>query len=408
MTDAVITGLGATTPLGGDVASTWAGLLAGRSGAAALTDEWAEPLKARIAARMAQEPTEKIDRVVARKMDRSTQAALVAAREAWADAGLALSENGGAVAPDRLAVVVATGIGGINSLLENEEALRTKGPRRVSPRMIQMIMPNSSAAVISLEFGARAGAITPVSACASGAEAVAHALDLIRLGRADVVIAGGTEACVNQLTMAGFGQAQALSTRNDEPETASRPFDKTRDGFVLGEGSAVLVIERAEFAAARGRTPYARLAGARVTSDAYDMVAPAEEGQVRAMRHALAEAGLSEKDIVHVNAHATSTPTGDGNEARAIHEVFGDAALVCATKSMTGHLLGAAGALEALATVLSVHHGVVPPTPTLNDPDDDLPVEVTRAEARHMEVPAALSNSFGFGGHNTALVFSSV
>ncbi|WP_086824696.1 beta-ketoacyl synthase [Allokutzneria sp. NRRL B-24872] len=404
MTDAVITGLGATTPLGGDVASTWAGLLAGRSGAAALTDEWAEPLKARIAARMAQDPTEKIDRVVARRMDRSTQAALVAAREAWADSGLA----DGDVAPDRLAVVVATGIGGINSLLENEEALRTKGPRRVSPRMIQMIMPNSSAAVVSLEFGARAGAITPVSACASGAEAVAHALDLIRLGRADVVIAGGTEACVNQLTMAGFGQAQALSTRNDDPVTASRPFDKSRDGFVLGEGSAILVIERAEFAAARGRTPYARLAGARVTSDAYDMVAPAEEGQVRAMRHALAEAGLSEKDIVHVNAHATSTPTGDGNEARAIHEVFGDAALVCATKSMTGHLLGAAGALEAVATVLSVHHGVVPPTPTLVDPDDDLPVEVTRAQARQMEVPAALSNSFGFGGHNTALVFASV
>ncbi|MFB9909421.1 beta-ketoacyl-[acyl-carrier-protein] synthase family protein [Allokutzneria oryzae] len=404
MTDAVITGLGATTPLGGDVATTWAGLLAGRSGAAALTEEWAEPLKARIAARMAVDPTEKIDRVVSRRLDRSTQAALVAAREAWADAGL----TEGAVAPERLAVVMATGIGGITSLLENNEALVTKGPRRVSPRMIQMIMPNSGAAVLSLEFGARGGAITPVSACASGAEAVAHALDLIRLGRADVVIAGGTEACVNQLTMAGFGQAQALSTRNDEPETASRPFDKSRDGFVLGEGAAVLVIERAEVAAARGRTPYARLAGARVTSDAYDMVAPAAEGQVRAMRHALDEAGLSTKDIVHVNAHATSTPTGDGNEARAIHEVFGDAALVCATKSMTGHLLGAAGALEAVATVLSVHHNVVPPTPTLQDPDDDLPVEVTREKARHMEVGAALSNSFGFGGHNTALVFSTV
>jgi 3-oxoacyl-[acyl-carrier-protein] synthase II len=399
--EAVVTGLGATTPLGGDVASTWGGLLAGRSGVRELTDEWARPLPARLAARMAVDPAERLTRVEARRLDRSMQAALVAAREAWADAAV------DGVDPERVAVVVATGIGGVTTLLDNHEAYLAGGHRKVSPRMVQMNMPNGPAAAVSIDIGARAAALTPVSACASGAGALAHALDLIRLGRADVVVAGGTEACVHPVTMSAFAQARAMSTRNAEPARASRPFDKGRDGFVLGEGAAVLVVERAGLAAARGRTPYAVLGGAAVTSDAHDMVSPDPGGsaQVRAMRLAMADAGVAAGDIAHVNAHATSTPVGDVIDARAIRTAVGDAPLVCATKSMTGHLLGAAGALEALVTVLSVHHGVVPPTPTLDDPDDEVELDVTRADARSAPVPAALTNSFGFGGHNAALVF---
>jgi 3-oxoacyl-[acyl-carrier-protein] synthase II len=405
---AAVTGLGATTPLGGDVPSTWAGLLAGRSGVRELADDWARPLPARLAARMAVDPAERLPRVQARRLDRSMQAAVVAAREAWADAGLAADQDGGArVDPERVAVVVATGIGGVTTLLDNHEAYLAGGYRKVSPRMVQMNMPNGPAAAVSIDLGARAAALTPVSACASGAEALAHALDLIRLGRADVVVAGGTEACVHPVTMSGFAQARAMSTRHAEPERASRPFDRGRDGFVLAEGAAVLVVERAEHAAARGRTPYAVLGGAAVTADGYDMVSPDPAGtaQVRAMRLALADAGLAAGDVTHVNAHATSTPLGDIIEARAIRTALGETPLVCATKSMTGHLLGASGAFEALATVLSVHHGVVPPTPTLDDPDDDLGLDVTRADPRRIPVPAALSNSFGFGGHNAALLF---
>jgi 3-oxoacyl-[acyl-carrier-protein] synthase II len=410
MPEVLVTGLGATTPLGGDVRSTWEALLAGRCGIRELTEEWARPLPARLAARMVADPAESMPRVEARRLDRSMQAALVAAREAWADAAFAAdAARAGDVDPDRVAVVVATGIGGVTTLLDNHEAYLAGGHRRVSPRMVQMNMPNGPAAAVSIALGARAGAFTPVSACASGAEAIAHALDLVRLGRADVVVAGGTEACVHPVTMAGFAQARAMSTRNAEPHRASRPFDKGRDGFVLGEGAAVLVLERAEHAAARGRAGYAVLAGAAVTSDAHDMVSPHPDGtgQVRAMQVALADAGLAADAVAHVNAHATGTPVGDVVEARAILAVTGDSPVVCATKSMTGHLLGASGALEALFTALSVHRGVVPPTPTLDDPDDDLGLQVTRATPVAMSVPAALTNSFGFGGHNAALVFRS-
>jgi 3-oxoacyl-[acyl-carrier-protein] synthase II len=402
--EVVVTGLGATTPLGGDVPTTWGALLAGRSGVRVLADDWAHPLPTRLAARMAVDPAGRLSRVEARRLDRSTQAALVASREAWADAGL---DEPGVVDPDRVAVVIATGIGGVTTLLDSHDAYLAGGYRKVSPRMVQMIMPNGTAAAVSIDLGARAAAMTPVSACASGAEALAHALDLIRLGRADVVVAGGAEACIHPVTMSGFAQARAMSTRNDDPERASRPFDGQRDGFVLGEGAAVLVLERSEFAAARGRVPYAVLAGAAVTADAHDMVSPdpTGAGQIRAMRTALTDADLSTQDVVHLNAHATSTPVGDRIEAHAIRTAVGDAPLVCATKSMTGHLLGASGALEALATVLAVHHSVVPPTPTLEKPDDDLGIEVTRATACPMPVPVALTNSFGFGGHNTALVF---
>jgi 3-oxoacyl-[acyl-carrier-protein] synthase II len=404
--DVVVTGLGATTPLGGDVATFWAGLLEGRSGVVAITDDWAADLTVRIAAPMAVDPAGVLSRVHARRLDRSEQAAIVAAREAWADAGFTGRSEDNDLDPVRVAVVIGTGIGGVTSLLAQYDVLNDKGPTRVSPLMIPMNMPNGSAAYVGLEVGARAGVHTTVSACASGAEAIAHGLDLIQLDRADVVVVGGTEACIHRLNIAGFAQMRAMSTRNDEPERASRPFDKARDGFVLGEGAGALVIERASSAAARGRTPYAVLAGAGITSDSYDIVAPdpAGSGQIRAARAALQRSGVDPSEVVHVNAHATSTPTGDGAEARWIAELLGEQTVVTATKSMTGHLLGAAGAIEAVATVLAIHNDIVPPTINLDDPDDDVRVDVPD-KAREMPVPAALNDSFGFGGHNVALLF---
>jgi 3-oxoacyl-[acyl-carrier-protein] synthase II len=400
----VVTGLGATTPLGGDVATFWAGLLAGRSGVAALTQDWAADLSVRIAAPMAVDPAEVLPRVRARRLDRSEQAALVAASEAWADAGFTgpASENG--IDPTRLAVVIGTGIGGVTSLLGQYDLLLDKGPDRVSPLLIPMNMPNGPAAYVGIELGAQAGVHTTVSACASGSEAIAYGLDLLHLDRADIVVVGGTEACIHPLNIAGFARMQAMSRRNDEPQRASRPWDKGRDGFVLGEGAGVLVLERASSAAARGRTPYAVLAGAGVTSDAKDIVQPDKSGQVRALRAAVERSGLSYDDVVHVNAHATSTPVGDMGEASALADLFGEDTVVTSTKSMTGHLLGAAGAIEAIATALAVHHDVVPPTINLDDPDDELRVDVPR-EARQMPVPVAINDSFGFGGHNASLVF---
>jgi 3-oxoacyl-[acyl-carrier-protein] synthase II len=404
--DVVVTGLGATTPLGGDVATYWSGLLDGRSGVTALTDDWAADLSVRIAARMAVDPGEVLSRVQARRLDRSEQAAIVAAREAWADAGLAGRAEDNGLDPTRVAVVIGTGIGGVTSLLAQYDILNDKGPSRVSPLLIPMNMPNGPAAYVGLEFGAQAGVHTTVSACASGAEAVAHGLDLIQLNRADVVVVGGTEACIHRLNIAGFAQMRAMSTRNDEPERASRPFDQARDGFVLGEGAGVLVIERASSAAARGRTPYAVLAGAGITADSHDIVAPDPkgDGQQRAATSALRRGGLSPTDVVHVNAHATSTPVGDGAEAKWIGALLGEQTVVSATKSMTGHLLGAAGAIEAIATVLAVKNDIVPPTINLDDPDDDIRVDIPD-KAREMPVPAALNDSFGFGGHNVALLF---
>jgi 3-oxoacyl-[acyl-carrier-protein] synthase II len=404
--DAVITGIGTINPLGPTAGESWDNLLAGRSGVAALHQEWAPRLPTRIAAQMAEDPASRLDRVFAKRLDRAEQAAVVAAREAWADAGL----DGSGADPNRVAVIIGTGIGGVGTLIANQDALRSGGPRRVSPRMVTMLMPNGPAAAVSIDLDARASAITPSSACATGAEALAHALDLIRLGRADVVIAGSTEACVEEVTMAGFSQARAMSTRNDSPSTASRPFDKSRDGFVLGEGATVLIVESAEHAAARGRTPYGRLAGAAITSDAHDMVSPepSGDGQIRAMRAAIEDAGLVPSDIAHVNAHATSTQVGDAIEARAIRAVFGDSAspVVSAVKAMTGHMLGGAGSFEALATLLAVKDDVAPPTPTLEEPDDGLALDITTAEARRMPIHAAISNSFGFGGHNSAIVFT--
>ena len=407
--DVVVTGLGATTPLGGDVPTFWAGLLAGRSGVVALTQDWAEALSVRIAAPMIDDPAAQMPRVQARRLDRSEQAAIVAARQAWADAGFTGRTDEVGLDPSRVAVVIGTGIGGVTSLLTQYDIYLDKGPSRVSPLLIPMNMPNGPAAYVGLEIGARAGVHTTVSACASGSEAIAHGLDLIQLGRADIVVVGGTEACIHPLNIAGFAQMRAMSTRNDEPERASRPFDKGRDGFVLGEGAGVLVLERASSAAARGRTPYAVLAGAGITSDSYDIVAPdpAGSGQKRAAQFAIDRSGIDKSEVVHVNAHATSTPAGDGAEAKWIAELLGEQTMVSATKSMTGHLLGAAGAVEAIATVLAVHNDTVPPTIKLDDPDDEVRVDVPR-EARKVRVPAALNDSFGFGGHNTALLFRKV
>lgn len=406
-TDVVVTGLGATTPLGGDVASTWEALLAGRSGIERLTEEWARDYPAQLVARMTVDPTEKLDRVRARRLDRSQQAAVVAAEEAWQESGAA----GAGVPTERIAVVIGTGIGGAMTLLDQDDILEEKGPKRVSPFTVPMLMPNGPAAAVGLAIGARGGVHAPVSACASGAEAIRWGLDLLRLDRADVVLVGGAEACIHPLPMAGFAAMRAMSTRNDEPQRASRPFDKARDGFVLGEGAAALVLERADDARARGARVHARLAGAGATADGYDLVAPHPEGEgaSRAIGAAIRDAGLTAADIGHVNAHATSTPVGDTAEAAAIRSAIGEHVLVTATKSQTGHLLGAAGALESVFTILALRDQVVPATANLDDPDDDPAVQaldIVRREPRRATLTAAVNDSFGFGGHNIALVFT--
>ncbi|MDK3255810.1 beta-ketoacyl-[acyl-carrier-protein] synthase family protein [Blastococcus capsensis] len=406
-TDVVVTGLGATTPLGGDVASTWDALLAGRSGVSRITDEWAQEFPAQLVARLAADPAEQIDRVRARRLDRSQQVAVIAAEQAWAGSGAADS----GVAPERIAVVFGTGIGGALTLLGQDDVLEAKGPKRVSPFTIPMLMPNGPAAAVGLAVGAKGGVHAPVSACASGAEAIRWGLDLLRFDRADIVLVGGAEACVHPLPMAGFAAMRAMSTRNDEPERASRPFDKARDGFVLGEGAAALVLERADSAAARGARVHAKLAGAGASADGYDLVAPHPEGEGagRAITAALRDAGLSPADIGHVNAHATSTPVGDTAEAAAIRSSLGEHVLVSATKSQTGHLLGAAGALESVFAILALREQIVPATANLDDPDDDAAVQaldIVRHEPRRTTLSAAVNDSFGFGGHNIALVFT--
>jgi 3-oxoacyl-[acyl-carrier-protein] synthase II len=408
-TKVVVTGLGATTPLGGDVGTTWDGLLAGRSGAGRLDADWAADLPVRIAAQAAVDPLDVLDRVEARTLDRSQQFALVAAREAWQDAGFGADS----VEPERLAVAVASGIGGVLTLLAQYDVLRERGARRVSPHTVPMLMPNGPAATVGLDLVARAGVHAPVSACASGAEAIALALDLLRAGRADVVVAGGTEAAIHGLPIAGFAAMRALSMRNDDPDAASRPYDKARDGFVLGEGASVLVLETEEHAAARGARVYAELAGAGMSADAHHVAAPEPTGAgaARALALAMRDAGAEPSDVVHVNAHATSTPLGDMAESLALRTALGaaiDGVSVTATKSCTGHLLGAAGALEAAVTVLSLHHRLAPATRNLDDPDDEIVLDVVRMSPRALNPGVALSNSFGFGGHNVTLAFRPV
>lgn len=411
--EVVVTGLGATTPLGGDVASTWEAMLAGKSGVRRIDDEAHEwvtrhDLPVKIGAPLAVEPTEVIPRVKARRLDRVEQVALVAAKEAWEHAGL--GEPGEQVDPTRLAVVIGTGVGGVITLLDQDDLLETGGLRKVSPLTVPMLMPNGPAAWVGIEYGAQGAVHAPVSACASGAEALAWALRLLRANEVDVVIAGGAEACITGLTVAGFAQARTLSLRNDEPERASRPFDVDRDGFVLGEGSGIMILERAEFAAARGATVHGRIAGAGITADAYHITGPEPEGrgQSRAISAAIRMAGLDPSDIGHVNCHATSTVAGDVGETKAVRKALGDHPVLTAPKSQLGHMVGAAGAVESIITLLSIKEGIIPATLNLERLDPGIELDVVAGEPRKMDLQAAVCDSFGFGGHNAAVAFTKV
>ncbi|MFJ8141826.1 beta-ketoacyl-[acyl-carrier-protein] synthase family protein [Streptomyces sp. NPDC096013] len=399
--DVLVTGLGAMTPLGGTAPESWQGLLDGRSGVRTLHDEqgsWPEELPVSIAGSVSADPVEILGRVHARKLDRGEQLAVAAAREAFQDAGSPPVE------PERLAVVVGTGIGGVLSTLGQNEVYERSGMRKLSSYAVPMLMPNGPAAWVSIDLGARAGARSPVSACASGAESIALALDLIRLGRADVVVAGGTEASLHPLMVAAFGQMKALSRQEGDPAAVSRPFDADRSGFVIAEGAAVLVLERAEFARARGARVYGAVAGAAVTSSARHISASDTEGQVLAIQGALRDAELGPSDIGHVHAHATSTPGGDLAEADAVAKALGEHPVVTATKSMTGHMLGASGAFGAMSALLSLRHGVVPATRNLDTLDPGIHLDVVNGSNREGSWDAALANSFGFGGHNVSLV----
>ena len=407
----LITGLGAITPLGGTVAETWDALLAGRSGVRALHEDWATGLPVRIAAPVLADPASTLGPQRCRRLDRVQRLALVAAEEAWSDAGCP------DVRRERLAVVLGSGVGGFATMIEQSENLARGGSRAVRPASLTMSLADSAAVAVGLALGARAGVHAPVSACASGAQAVAQGLDLIRLGRADVVVVGGAEAAVHRLALASFASIRALSPRRGDPAAASRPFDAARNGFVLGEGAATLVLEREDHAVARGAAPYAELAGAGTSADAHHVLAPHPEGEgaARAMTIALSDAHADAEDVVHVNAHATSTPLGDLAEAIAIQRALGKhcgAVPVTGTKSMTGHLLGAAGALAAVVTALTLHHRVVPATRNLSALDDSIDLDVVAGTARPLPGDLgramALSNSFGFGGHNVSLAIRRV
>lgn len=405
--DVVVTGLGTINPLGGDAASTWAALHAGTCAIRALEPSWVDDyeLPVRIGAPLAIDPAEMLSPRQMRRLDRASQCALLAARQAWEQAGPPQ------VAPQRLAVSVSPGMGPVLSVMEAWDALRVKGPRRVLPTAVPALMPNAPAAAVGIELRARAGIHAPVSACASGAEAIAYGADLIALGRADVVVAGGTDAALHPMTVAAFGAMRALSTRNDDPATASRPFAPDRDGFVLGEGAGILVLERAEHAMARRARVLAVLAGSGITADAHDVARPEPSGaeQERALLLALERAGLDAGAIGHVNAHATSTPAGDVVEAGVLARAVPEAS-VSATKSSTGHLLGGAGGLEAVLTVMALRERWAPPTllPAGVDPElAGLGLDVVGPQGRDLpELEAAASTSFGFGGHNVALVFT--
>ena len=406
----VVTGLGVTTPIGGDVATTWKALLAGQSGVRLLTEDWRDLLPVHFAARVATEPADQMERVEMRRLDRSEQFALIASREAWKDAG-----SPDEIDKERLGVVIASGIGGVITLLDQFNIFNEKGARSVSPHTVPMLMPNGPAANVGLELQAKAGVHTPVSACASGAEAIGYAYEMIKSNRADIIVAGGVEAAIHQLPMAAFGQMKALSTRNDNPAAASRPYDIDRDGFVLGEGGGVLILEEYESAKARGAKIYCEIAGQGLTSDGYHIAAPDPDGAgvQRAIKFALANSGLSTKDIVHLNAHATSTPAGDVAEANALRKALGtdaDHVAVSATKSMTGHLLGGAGAIESVFIVKALQERLAPPTINIENLDPAVTVDVVRDTPRALPAGdiAALNDSFGFGGHNVVLAFKTL
>ncbi|MFN8085476.1 MULTISPECIES: beta-ketoacyl-[acyl-carrier-protein] synthase family protein [unclassified Microbacterium] len=406
----VVTGIGASSPIGGTAPDSWSALLGGASGARTLEYDWVEQynLPVTFAAQAAVRPDTVLERPVAKRLDPSSQFALVAAMEAWADAG---SPD---VEPERLGVDFATGIGGLWTLLDAWDTLREKGPRRVLPMTVPMLMPNAAAGNLSLHFGARAYARTVASACASSTEALVNAVEHLRDGLADVVIAGGTESVIHPVTIASFSSMQALSKRNDSPETASRPASIDRDGFVMGEGAGVLILETEEHAKARGAKIYGVVAGGGVTADSYHITAndPEGAGAARAVRLALDMAGASADDVTHINAHATSTPVGDPNEYVALKSVFGDRIdeiPVSATKASTGHLLGGTGALEAIFTVLALRDRVAPPTINITEQDPAVPFRLS-GEPTPLGAgdQLAISNSFGFGGHNAVVAFASV
>jgi 3-oxoacyl-[acyl-carrier-protein] synthase II len=403
----VVTGLGALTPIGKNVSETWTNALAGKSGIVKINQPWSEGLAAQIAGLVTVDPFEVLDRVSARRMDRSTQLGVIAVKEAWADAGFP------EINKERLGVFFGTGIGGLTTVLEQYDILNSRGPDRVNPMTVPMIMPNSAAAMVGLEVGARAGVHSPVSACATSAEAIAGALEMIRNNRADIVVAGGTEACVNRLAIAAFASMRALSTRNEEPELASRPYDINRDGFVMGEGAGALILEEEQHAIKRGAKIYGVVSGAGMSSDGYHIAAPEPEGAgaARAMKFALTDANAKATDVVHINAHATSTPVGDIAEYKAMRSALGgalDNVVVTATKSMTGHLLGGAGAVESVFTILGLKEGLIPPTLNLDNQDEEIKVNVAKNKPFKLSSDAnfALNNSFGFGGHNVCIAFS--
>lgn len=405
----VVTGIGATSPLAGNAPDSWKALLNKESGARNLEQEWVAQwdIPITFAAQAAVQPENVLERIETKRLDPSSQFALIAGREAWIDAG---SPD---VNPERLAIDWSTGIGGVWTLLDAWDTLREKGPRRVLPMTVPMLMPNGPGAAIGMDLHARAGVRTVVSACASSTEAIANAYDHLQAGLADVVIAGGSEAAIHPLPIASFAAMQALSKRNDNPTAASRPYDVDRDGFVLGEGAAALVLETEEHALARGARIYAEVAGGAVTSDAYHITAPDPEGSAaaRAMIAAVSQAGAQLSDVVHINAHATSTPVGDIAEYNALRRVFGDHLdniAVSATKASTGHLLGGAGAIEALFTVMALHTRTAPPTINLDNQDPEIILDVV-TEPRPLPEGdiVAISNSFGFGGHNAVVAFRS-
>ncbi|MFI1917467.1 KasA/KasB family beta-ketoacyl-ACP synthase [Nocardia sp. NPDC020380] len=399
----VVTSLAATTSISGDVDSTWKGLLNGESGIDVLEDSFLDDfeLPVRIGGHLKVNPRDLMTRDETRRWSYVEQMAVHLSREVWRNAGSPEVDG------DRLGVAIGTGLGGAEVLMAARDKLVNGGYRKVSPLTVQSIMPNGPAACVGTELHARAGVTTPVSACSSGSEAIANAWRMIVMGDADIVVTGGVEGSIQALPIAGFSMMRAMSTRNDDPKAASRPFDKDRDGFVFGEAGALMVIETEEHAKARGATIHARLMGAGITSDGFHLVAPDPEGTgaARAMARAMEHAGISKSDVTHINAHATATPIGDTAEANAIKQAVGNHAAVYAPKSALGHSIGAVGALESVITVLSVRDGIIPPTLNLDNQDPEIDLDVVSGQARSGQYDYALNNSFGFGGHNVALAF---
>jgi 3-oxoacyl-[acyl-carrier-protein] synthase II len=402
----VITGLGVVTPIGSNVATFWENLKNGKSGISLIdffdTTDYATKFAGIV---RDFNPEEYIDKKELRRLDRFVQFAIGAAKQAVDDANLQITEENA----ERIGVYIGSGIGGISTLLENYRVLQEKGPRRVSPFMIPMMIANMASGQVSIFLGAQGPNSSPISACATGTNAIGDAFKMIERGAADAMIAGGAEAAICELSIAGFSNAKALSTRNDAPEKASRPFDLNRDGFVMGEGAGIVVLESLEHALARGARIYAEIVGYGMSGDAYHITAPAPEGRgaYRAMRDALLDANLSPEDVDYINAHGTSTDLNDKFETMAIKKAFGDHAYrlaISSNKSMIGHLLGAAGGVEAIATVKTIEEGVIPPTINYETPDPDCDLDYVPNVARQADVRVAMSNSLGFGGHNATIV----